>query len=119
MIKVLSCVLSLCATAILSTPAFAQYTPTISGVNAFWYLGQGILADGGMCSGQSGPCYYAQSQLSPDPNGAPGSPSWTIVQNGQGKISLSCNDCANPVATALSPSGGCFSDIHVYVSYGG
>jgi hypothetical protein len=29
---------------------FGQYTPTISGVNAFWFLGTGILADGGMCS---------------------------------------------------------------------
>jgi hypothetical protein len=52
--------------------ALAQYTPTISGVSAFWFLGSGILADGGMCStGQTGPCYYAQSQLSSNANGAP------------------------------------------------
>lgn len=42
-----------------------------------------------------------------------------MVQNGQGQISLSCYNCTNPVATALSPSGGCYSDIQVYVSYGG
>ncbi|HLG97913.1 MAG TPA: hypothetical protein VKX49_16485 [Bryobacteraceae bacterium] len=103
----------------LAGHAFAQYTPTISGANAFWWLGSGILADGGTCSGQTGPCYYAQSQLTSDPNGAPGSPSWTVVQNSQGKISLSCYDCANPVATAQSTSSGCLSDIQVYVSYGG
>jgi hypothetical protein len=34
-------------------------------------------------------------------------------------VSLSCNNCANPVATALSPSGGCYFDIQLYVSYGG
>jgi hypothetical protein len=100
-------------------PGVAQYTPTISGVfNAFWYLGPGILSNGGSCSGQSGFCYWAQSQLTANPNGAPGTPSWTVVQPGAGKISLSCNNCANPVATAMSPSSGCAPDIHVYVSYG-
>lgn len=103
----------------LSNRAFAQYTPTISGVSAFWWLGSGILADGGTCSGHTGPCYYAQSQLTSNPNGAPGTPSWTVVQNGQGRVSLSCNDCANPVATAESPSGSCYPDIQIYVSYGG
>jgi hypothetical protein len=34
-------------------------------------------------------------------------------------VSLSCYNCANPIATALSPSGGCYSDIQIYVSYGG
>jgi hypothetical protein len=34
-------------------------------------------------------------------------------------VSLSCYNCANPVATALSPSGGCYTDIQIYVSYGG
>ncbi len=102
-----------------SSNAFAQYTPTISGVNAFWYLGQGILANGGQCSGYPGPCYYAQSQLTSNPNGAPGTPQWSIVQNGQGQVTLSCYTCANPVATAVSPSGGCLADIHIYVSYGG
>lgn len=111
---------SVIAGLVLVGPAFAQYTPTISGVNAFWWLGSGILADGGSCSpGHTGPCYYAQSQLTSNPNGAPGNPSWTVVQNGQGHISLSCYDCANPVATAQSPSSGCLSDIQVYVSYGG
>lgn len=103
----------------MSSLAFAQYTPTISGVNAFWYLGQGILADGGQCSGYTGPCYYAQSQLTSNPNGAPGTPQWSIVQNGQGQVTLSCYTCANPVATAVSPSSGCLPDIHIYVSYGG
>jgi hypothetical protein len=27
--------------------AFAQYTPTISGINAVWWLGAGIIGDGG------------------------------------------------------------------------
>ena len=39
----------------IARSAFGQYTPTISGVNAFWWLGSGILSDGGMCSGQTGP----------------------------------------------------------------
>jgi hypothetical protein len=105
---------------IFCVPGVAQYTPTISGVfNAFWYLGPGILNNGGSCSsGQTGPCYYAQSQLTADPNGAPGTPSWSIVQPGAGQISLSCYTCTNPIATALAPSSGCSSDIQVTVSYG-
>ncbi len=99
--------------------AFAQYTPTISGLNAVWWLGAGIVGDGGVCSGQSTPCYYAESQLTSNPNGAPGSPTWTVVQNGQGRISLSCYTCANPVATAQSVSSGCSYDIQITVSYGG
>ncbi len=110
--------LATCALGIAGS-AFGQYTPTISGANAFWWLGSGILSDGGTCSGQTGPCYYAQSQLTSNPNGAPGSPSWTVVQNGQGQVSLSCYTCANPVATAQSTSNGCYSDIQIYVSYGG
>ena len=103
-----------------SSPAFAQYTPTITGINSFWYLGQGILANVGICSGQpTGNCYLAQSQLTSNPNGAPGTPQWSIVQNGQGQVTLSCYTCANPVATSVSPSGGCIPDIHIYVSYGG
>src|SRR5665213_164392 len=96
------------ALSICCVPGVAQYTPTISGVfNAFWYLGPNVLSDGGSCSrGQTGPCYYAQSQLTANPNGAPGTPSWIIVQPGAGKISLSCNDCANPIATALCPRSG-------------
>lgn len=94
-------------------------TPTISGVSVLWWLGTGINGDGGVCSGYSTPCYYAVSQLTSNPNGAPGNPSRTIVQNYNGKISLSCNNCANPVATAQSVSDGCSFDIQVYVSYGG
>ena len=99
--------------------AFAQYTPTISGVNAVWWLGTGIIGDGGLCSGKTTACYYAKSQLMSNPNGAPGSPSWTVVQNGEGKISLSCYNCANPVATAQSVSTACSYDIQLKVSYGG
>ncbi len=33
-------------------------------------------------------------------------------------MSLSCYDCANPVATATHPSDGCVADVQITVSYG-
>jgi hypothetical protein len=118
--RIFPAALGLLLLTVLANSAFAQFTPTISGANAFWYLGQGILSDGGACSsGHTGPCYYAQSQLTSNPNGAPGTPQWTVVQNSQGQVTLSCYTCANPIATAVSPSSACIPDIHIFVSYGG
>ena len=99
--------------------ALAQ-TPTITGVNAFWWLGSGILSDGGMCSGHSGPCYYAQASWTANPNGASGTPMWT-VQNavGGGSVTLNCSTCTTVEATSGSPSAGCVYDITVKVSYNG
>ncbi len=101
--------------------AVAQYTPTISGVDAFWWLGSGILHDGAGCgTTPPGPCYYAQASWSSSPNGAPGTPYWTVVNNpGGGSVSLDCYTCANVLATATSPSNGCDYDVTVSVSYGG
>jgi hypothetical protein len=46
---------------------------------------------------------YAQSQLTSNANGASGSPSWTVTtQSGGGDVSLSCYNCANPLATETS-----------------
>jgi hypothetical protein len=106
---------------ILVSNAFAQYTPTISGANAFWFLGAGVLYDGAGCTTiPPGACYYAQSALTSNPNGAPGSPTWTVqTVPGGGSVSLSCYNCSNPVATATAPSNGCVYDVTLYVSYGG
>lgn len=84
-------------------------TPTITGVNAFWWLGSGILSDGG---------YYAQAAWTANANGATGTPTWhvnTVV--GGGNVSLSCGTCANTEATSTAPSNGCVYDISVYVTY--
>ncbi|HLH43402.1 MAG TPA: hypothetical protein VKV74_10475 [Bryobacteraceae bacterium] len=59
--------------------AVAEAQPTITGVNAFWWLGPGILSDGGMCSGQPGPCYYAQAAWTANANGAMGTPTWNVI----------------------------------------
>lgn len=92
---------------LLSSVAFAQ--PTISGVNAFWWLGPGILSDGG---------YYAQAAWTANPNGATGTPTWYIItEGGGGSVSLSCYTCASTVATSTSPSDGCAYDVTVYVTY--
>lgn len=95
-------------------------TPTISGANAFWWLGSGILSDGGTCSGKTGPCYYAQASWTANPNGNSGSPTWTVVNAPDGGgVSLNCNTCTTVVATATSPSGGCVYDVTVAVTYNG
>jgi hypothetical protein len=100
------CSIILLAVATLSTAA-AQ--PTITGVNAFWYLGPGINADNG---------YFAQAAWTANPNGSSGTPTWTVVTNsGGGSVSLSCYTCANTVATSTAPSNGCTYDITVYVTY--
>jgi hypothetical protein len=99
----------------LST-AIAQ--PTITGVNAFWWLGSGILSDGGECSDYPGYCYYAQAAWTANANGAAGTPTWTVntVPSG-GSVSLSCYTCTNTVATSTAHSNGCKYDITVYVTY--
>lgn len=92
--------------------------PTITGVNAFWWLGSGILSDGGTCSGQTGPCYYAQAAWTANANGAMGTPTWHVnTVPGGGSVSLSCNTCTNTTATSTAPSNGCTYDITVYVTY--
>jgi hypothetical protein len=98
--------------------ASGQYTPTISGVNAFWWLGPGIQHDGPGC-GQNGWCFYAQTAWTANPNGAPGTPSWTItMHSGGGEVTLNCYTCTNVTATAQAPSDGCQFDVTVTVSYG-
>lgn len=57
----------MCSTAVLT---YAQ--PTISGVNAFWYLG-GPLSDGSGCS-TGGWCYYAEAAWTANPTGHSGTP---------------------------------------------
>jgi hypothetical protein len=92
--------------------------PTITGVNAFWWLGSGILSDGGTCSGQTGPCYYAQAAWTANANGATGTPTWHVgTVAGGGSVNLSCYTCANTTATSTAPSNGCTYDITVYVTY--
>jgi hypothetical protein len=96
---------------------FAQ--PTITGVNAFWWLGGGILSDGGTCSGQpTGYCYCAQAAWTANANGATGTPTWHVIEvPGGGLVSLSCYTCTNTVATSENPSNGCNYDVKVYVTY--
>jgi len=75
--------------------AVVVYRPTITGVSAFWWLG-GVLADNG---------YYAQSGLTANPNGASGTPYWTVnTVNCGGSVSLGCNPCG--VRPASRPDCG-------------
>jgi hypothetical protein len=98
----------------------AAQTPTITGVNAFWWLGSGITSDGGTCSGQTGPCYYSQASWTANPNGNTGSPTWTVTNaSGGGSVSLNCYTCTTVEATATSPSAGCVYDVSVTVTYNG
>jgi hypothetical protein len=92
--------------------------PTISGVNAFWWLGSGVLSDGNGCSTNSSPCYYAQASWTANPNGASGTPTWYVnTVSGGGNVSLSCTTCSSTVATSTAPSNGCVYDVSVYVHY--
>jgi hypothetical protein len=77
---------------------------------ALWYLG-GITSDGS---------YSAQTVLTPGAsNGAPEGP-YYFVAYGTERLSLSCNGCNNPTATAISSSAGCqYFDVMVYASYNG
>jgi hypothetical protein len=104
----------------LLSRASAQ-TPTITGANAFWWLGSGIVSDGGTCSGQTGPCYFSQASWTANPNGNTGSPTWTVVNSatGGGSVSLNCSTCTTVTATATSPSAGCVFDVTVTVTYNG
>jgi hypothetical protein len=79
-----------------------------SGVNAFWYFGAGILAD---------QQYYAQALWKANANGHSGTPTWIVYQNANGKVSLSCTQCTQTVATSQAPSAGCTYDITVYTKY--
>jgi hypothetical protein len=91
---------------VLST-AVAQ--PTITGVNAFWWLGSGINSDYD---------YYAQAAWTANANGASGTPTWHVsTVSGGGSVSLSCTFCTNTTATSTAPSNGCTYDVTVYVTY--
>jgi hypothetical protein len=102
----------------------ARAQPTISGENAFWYLGilpSGVYSDGGSCSaGQSGPCYYTQTVLTASPSGGSFF-NWSWSSTGAGSATLSCSTgCSNTVTvTATHASSGCSADVSVSVSYNG
>ena len=103
----------LCLTAVVS---HAQTQPTISGVNAFWYLG-GVLSDGPGC-GQGGWCYYAQASWTANANGHAGTPTWTVENNpAGGSVTLSCYSCSTTEATSTTASAGCNHDVAVDVTY--
>ncbi len=90
--------------------------PTISGVNAFWYLG-GPLSDGAGCS-TGGWCYYAQAAWTANPNGHAGTPTCTVENNPVGgSVSLSRYTCSTTEATSTTHSESCDYDIAVYVTY--
>lgn len=94
-----------------TTASMLVSQPTISGVSAFWWLGPGILSDRG---------YYAQSALTANPNGAPGTPTWSVsTVSGGGGVSLQCSVCATNTATSTAPSNGCVFDVTVSLSYAG
>jgi hypothetical protein len=94
-------------------------TPTITGINAIWWFGSGILHDGSGCSADSSPCYYAQAALTANANGDnSGTPSWTVNTNqGGGNVNLSCYTCTSTVATSTAPSAGCVYDVSIYLTY--
>ena len=94
--------------------ALSHAQPTISGVNAFWYLG-GPTDDGAGCP--NGWCYYAQSTWTANSDGHAGTPTWTVEYAGTGRVSLSCYTCTSTLATATDFSAGCNYDIEVYVTY--
>lgn len=113
-------VLTFMALALLAT---ASAQPTISGTNAFWYLGPlptGVYSDGGTCSGQSGPCYYTQSAISASPSSGSGY-TWSVSYSGTGRVSLSCtSNCSNSITvTATAASSGCSADVTLYATYSG
>lgn len=88
--------------------------PTISGVNAFWWLGPGNLSD---CV-PGAACYYAQATWTANANGASGTPTWNVsTAAGGGNVSLSCTLCTTTVATSTAPSNGCVYDVTVYLTY--
>jgi hypothetical protein len=94
--------------------------PTITGpgggtaVSAFWWLGSGVLSDVTAYA-----AYYAQAAWVANPNGASGTPSWSVDNYGTGQISLSCTSCTSTTATSLDYSLSCYADIAVTVNYGG
>jgi hypothetical protein len=94
----------------ISRPAIIGPTPAPP-VPAFWWLGSGVLSDGD---------YYAQAAWVGSPNGASGTPTWSVsTQVGGGTIALSCYVCTSTTATSTAPSNGCVYDITVYLDYGG
>jgi hypothetical protein len=91
-------------------PGLTISRPTIAGIPAFWWLGSGVLSDHG---------YYAQSALTANPNGASGTPSWSVQMLETGGVTLQCNVCTDNVATSTSFSCGCYPDVTIWATYGG
>ena len=79
-----------------------------------------MYADGGSCSGQSGPCFYTQSALSASPTASSGY-TWAVSTTGAGNVTLSCyTNCSSTVtATATHASSGCSADVFIYATYNG
>lgn len=103
--------LGLCILATLG--AVRAQIPTISGTAAFWYLG-GVTSDNG---------YDAYTVLTANPNGNPGTDSWSVSQTcttGHGCVTLNCtSSCGGSVtATSTSANAGCASDVTITVTYG-
>jgi hypothetical protein len=97
---------------------FAQSTPTISGTNAFWYLGGITPADPSTQCEDYGYCYYTQAVLTANNNGHVGPPTWVSPSNESGgNVSFSCNPCSSVTVTSTSPSNGCVYDATVYTVY--
>jgi hypothetical protein len=81
--------------------------PTVSGLNAIWYLG-----------GSPDGNYTNTTTLAAASGGAPETPYWNVTANSN-KISLSCNSCTFPLVTSLVPSANCMYDITIQMSVGG
>ena len=62
--------------------------------------------------------YPATGVLTAIPNGATGSPAWSII-SGSDKVQLSCTTCVQTYYTALKASNGCSYDVVLKASYGG
>jgi hypothetical protein len=109
--------LLMAASFLVGVPYLFALPPTITGVNAFWWLGSGITDDGSGCPSSS-PCYYAQAAWTAHANGATGTPTWHVnTVAGGGNVSLSCTFCSSTTATSTAPSNGCVYDVKVYVTY--
>jgi hypothetical protein len=92
----------------VARPARPDYAPLY--MTSLWYLGPGIVSDG---------FYTARTAFIPGaPNGAPESPVFFVTAGGD-KLSLSCTNCARPLATAKASSAGCsVYDVVVKTGYG-
>jgi hypothetical protein len=110
-----------------STPAnmsqpniLAVARPTItgpggtSGPYGIWWLGGGTDDDNG---------YFNRATLTANPNGSPGSPTWSLIQgqvgSNAGRVALSCTTCNFPLVTSEQRSSNCAYDVGVRLNYNG